>query len=241
MTLRKIFDNLIALLGVETSDNSPQAMRDEAFAAIKAALQQMQGAGEDYYGREEVTIVLSAGTSAYTLDKAVQTVLDDPRIGSRTLKKLKTRSLFDNYGPLFLGKLSRAVPEGSPLAYLVESLRDTATGEEDNVKIRISIVPTPAATGSMLVPVIKEPPTYTAADLCNDSVPPVPHKYHESILLPLCRWNVVSSSYFSKPELLPALRDDRKRALIALGLVDPREQPRKQEAAAASQPEPATA
>lgn len=239
MTLRAIFDNLIALLGVETSDNSPQAMRDQAFGAIAAAMQQMQGAGEDYYGREEATVTLVAGTGAYTLEKSVQTVLDDPRIGSRTLKKLETRSLFDNYGPLFLGKLSRAVPAGAPLAYLVESLRDTAGGEDDNVKIRLSLVPVPAAPGSMLVPVTKEPPTYTTANLCDDTEPPVPHKYHESILLPLARWNVVSSSYFSKPELVAVLRDDRKRALVLLGMVDPREQPRKQEASAASQPEPA--
>jgi len=225
MTLREIFNNVVALLGVKDAEKSSLAMRAEAFSAIRAALQQVQTAGEDYYGREEVTVELVADTGSYALAKEVQTVLDHPRIGSRTLKKLTSRSRYDNYGPLFLGKLSRAVASGTPLAYYVEPLRDTTADEPDSVKINLLIVPPSAAPGAMLVPVIKEPPIYVDADLCDETEPPIPHKYHESILLPLCRWNITSSSFFSDQELVPALKDDYARAMMALGFSDPRVQP----------------
>jgi hypothetical protein len=98
------------------------------------------------------------------------------------------------------------------------------TGEKDPVSITIFVVPPPNGEMTITVPVIKEAPTYTADDLCGTSpVPPVPHKYHESILLPLCRMNVTTSPHFARhKDKLPQIQADYLRALTVLGLADPR-------------------
>jgi len=100
----------------------------------------------------------------------------------------------------------------------------TPTGEDDPAKITLHLLPVPSATGTLKVPVIKEPPTYTADDLCGTSpTPPVPHQYHESILLPLCRMNVTTHPSFARhKDKLTQIEADYLRALTLLGLSDPR-------------------
>lgn len=227
LTLRNIFDVALFDLAIENADHAPVPVRVAVLGYITAALQTMQAAGEDYYSREETTVSLLTGTASYALAKEVQTVLDTPRIGSRGLMKLTSRSRYDNFGPLFMGQLSSSVPSGDPLAYWVESLRDTTTDEEDNVKLRIYIAPTPSANATMTVPVINEPPTYVIDDLCDDTIiPPVPHKYHESILLPIVRMNATSHPYFDRNKArFPRIQADYLSALKMLGLSDPRTQP----------------
>ncbi len=219
MTLREIFDQTLGVLGFEDPDKSTTLARKDALVAIRAALQTMQLAGEEYYAKEELDVSLVIGTSFYELAKEVQSVLEHPRVGSRTLKKLTSRSRFDDFGPLFLGQTSRTLIDGTPLAYFVDSQRDT--GDEDSVKITIRLAPAPDASATMVVPVIKEPPVYTATELCNGTIPPVPHEYHETLLLPLCKWNVTSSFYFDKYDQLPILRAGRRDAMTALGLARP--------------------
>lgn len=227
LTLRNIFDVALFDLGVENADHAPAPVRVAVLGYITAGLQTMQAAGEDYYSKEEETVPLVAGTASYAMGKTVQTVLDSPRIGARHLMKLSSRQRYDNFGPLFMGQLGTTVADGTPLAYWVETLRDTTADEEDNVKVRIYLAPGPSANGSMIVPVINEPPTYELADLCDDTViPPVPHKYHETILLPIVRMNATSHPYFDRNKArFPRIQADYIAALKMLGLADPRRQP----------------
>lgn len=222
LTVRQIFDNMMLLLGCENPDTSPQTVRDEVLAGIQAELQKMQMAGEDFYCRETATQALTAGTSVYVLAADIQKVLNPVKISGAPLHALDSREQLDDFGPLFLGQTSRTVTSGTPIAYLVESLREISGN--DNVRIRLHVVPTPNASPTLSFDCIKEAPLYDAADLCNDAVPPVPHQYHESILLPLCRKHVTTLPYFRRnAALLPQIEDAYQTALVLLGLADPRE------------------
>lgn len=309
MTVRQIFDDLLSTLGVENPDTSPAVLRLSALSSITAALQLMQNAGEDFYGREEIPVALEAGTGSYDLPTEVQTVLGPARISSgKRLVALTSRSMLDQFAPLCMGSLED-LEQGTPIAYFVESLRgsslDTtevsvsgagladangtysllgvidgetiytnpqgfilgiypldgaaiitwpdhfdcyscaggisgswttllhATGpapsvaavaEADSVRIRLHVAPTPKEADTLTLDAIKEPPAYTMADLCGNSpVPPVPHKYHESILLPLCRMNITTNPHFARhKDKLPQIEADYLRALTLLGLADPR-------------------
>lgn len=113
---------------------------------------------------------------------------------------------------------------GSDPAPTVTAETSTQTGETDSAMIRLHVIPKPAASDTLTLNVINEPPTYTADDLCGTSpTPPVPHKYHESILLPICRMNVtVNPSFARHKDKLPQIQAEYLRALVTLGLADPR-------------------
>ncbi len=227
LTLRNIFDAALFDLGIENAYHSPVPVRQSVLGYIAAALQTMQAAGEKYYLSEDESVTLAIGVGAYDLDEDVQTVLKSPRIGQRTLMEITERSRFDAFGPLFLGQTGRTVANGTPLAYYVDSQK--AASGDDPVSIKVRIVPAPAAVDTMTVPVIKQPPTYTLEDLCEDPplIPPVPHKYHESILLPIVRMNATSHPYFDRnKERFPRIQADYIAALKMLGLANPSVQPR---------------
>jgi hypothetical protein len=196
-------------------------MRDRALADINGALQLMQLAGEDFYSREETTITIPAGSISVALDAAIQRVLDPVTLSTgASLIALATRAQFQDFGALYMGTTAPLDP-GPPIAYFIEGTR--ATGA-DSVALRLYVAPTPEEPATLILPVIKEPPAYTVADVSNASViPPVPHKYHETILRPLVRYSMATSSFYSESDAgrLPDLRADYQRALSLLGMAAP--------------------
>lgn len=240
LTVRQLFDDMMLLLGQEDPDLSSAPLRARVLADIQAALQLMQACGEDYYGRQEDTVTLAVGTGVYVLDTDVQTILEPVRIGTQPLHRLENRAQLEDFGPLFLGQTSRTVANGTPIAFFVESLaQDDAEELPDAVKVRLHVAPPPSAIGTLTFNCIKEPPLYTGDDLCDEeSIPPVPHKYHESILRPLCRMNITTCSHFKRHrDMLPQIEADYTRALNLLGIADPRRpKPANSNSAAAQMP-----
>jgi hypothetical protein len=317
MTLREIFEAGTNLCGFASADHSPASVRAEIFRSITAALQLMQAAGEEYYGRETLSFELDDAQTGVILPQNVQTVLPPVRLtGRRALRQLSTQAEYDQFTSLYLageptadplsyfvhtGKASNLLtPTGNmivagagttgidgvyvrdgmqngkpryvfgsvelewdtakwvikliinpPSAFFYSSSENTAdpsfvtswsvgpqgtspvptvTAEmllpfPDNVKTTIFLAPAAGTTTpDLLIDAILEPPTYTVANLCDDTVPPVPHKYHESILVPLVRYNVTMTKYFRQQEgsnLLGQLKEDYARALQLLGLNNP--------------------
>jgi hypothetical protein len=228
VNLGAVASDLSQVFGVPDYTSAPQAVKDRLLIDINAAIQQLQDAGEDFYAREDLTVDLVANTQGYTLPKNIQTVLDDVMLDDGTvLKKLTSYGQFLQAGQLFLDQLDNVVPAGTPQFYFVDSQRDTADTTGDNVATTISLVPKPstavAAAANLIVPVIKEPTPVTAGQLtAGTSSLPVPHKYVESIFLPLARWNATTSYLFYDKERLSRYEDEYVRALKLLGKADPR-------------------
>jgi hypothetical protein len=138
--------------------NASTTQRDRALNDINATVQQMQAAGEDFYGREQITVGLTGGQAVYQLDQDVQTVLEPVSLlDGRPLRRLTSRGQLISFGPLFLGQLAFAVAAGRPLAYYVFPLRNAAD-QEDSVTIKLQLVPAPSvaeAGNSLKLEVIK--------------------------------------------------------------------------------------
>lgn len=223
LTILDLYNDGMALLGIYNPSVVPQEVRDHVLSDINQALQLMQLAGEDFYSREYLPITLAAGTSLYSLPEEVQQILEPVRLSNgSTLVGLKSRSDYDKFGETFLGVIGN-VPNGEPLAYFVETLRDNAG--PDATMINFYVTPAPASETTLILNVINDPPSYTLSDLqaTPAPTPPVPHKYHESVLRPLVRMNVTSCDlYARKQEGYRMIERDYLKALTLLGLADPR-------------------
>lgn len=229
MTIPEIANAIAQVFGIPTYADAPDLAKARILIDVNAAIEQLQNAGEDFYGREDVSVTLVTGTDRYTLGKTVQTVLDPVRLADGTpLRKITSRGALLQFGQLFLGQLDAEVANDTPTHYFVEAAKDTTDTTGDDVKIDIYLRPAPdalsAGSANLIVPVIKEASLVTSTQLTSGtSLLPIPHKYVESIFLPLARYNASSSFLFYDKDKKPQIDAEYERALQLLGGADPRQ------------------
>lgn len=226
MNVGDVANDIAQVFGMPTFAAAPDFTKARILVDINAAIQQMQQAGEDYYGREDLAVDLVVGQSLYVLAQTVQSVLDPVMLSSgELLTKLTNHGQLNRFGQLFLDQLNATPANGKPTHFFVHPGRKT--GNADDVLIDFYVVPPPdtanAGTGKLLLHVINEPGIFTAADLsAGTAVLPVPDKYIESIFLPLARWNATTSFLFYEKEKIPRYEQEYTRAVRLLGYSDPR-------------------
>jgi hypothetical protein len=226
MLIGAIADDITQVFGIPQFSVAPAFIQGRVLIDINSAIQQLQNSGEEYYGREDLTVNLTADTESYTLQKDVQSVLDPVRLDDGTvLRKLTSRGQLLQWGQLFNDQLDDSVASGSPTCFYIESLRDTTNA--DDVNVVLHLVPKPSSTVAgarkLTVPVIREPATFVLSDLvAGTALLPVPQKYIESIFLPLARWNATTSFLFYEKEKIPRYEMEYSRALQLLDQADPR-------------------
>lgn len=222
LTLRNIFDDAGDLLGYDNADFMPVAVRAQVLADIHAALQLVQSAGEDFHARETIDIETTPPTTSYLLDSTVQSVLGPVMLDRVPLSRLGSRAEYARFSAIYLDADEN--PATDPIAYWIECIKGVSEeAPADSVGIWLHLAPPGEDVVTLKVDVIKEPPVYTLEDLCDeDAIPPIPHQYHESILRPVVRYNVMANRRFTRPEKAEAISNDYYRALAALGLADPR-------------------
>lgn len=225
MTVPDAYKDLLQVLGTRDLTVDDADLQSRLVSDMNAALQLIQSAGEDYYGREEVTLALVLNQASYFLDKGIEEVLDGAQLSDGTqLRKLTSRGQYRNYGTLFKGQGSNTLASGKPEAYWVDPVRDNASDDDVNIYLRLAPAPDSAsALLTLLLPVMKEPTELVVADLSDATKKiPIPHKYAQSLFLPIARLNTTRNYYFVQTEHLSGYEEDYKRALMELGLADPR-------------------
>lgn len=229
MTLGAILNDALQVFGIPSSKDAPQVALDRALIDINATIQQLEDAGEDFFAREEIAVTLTADTENYTLPKNIQTVLQPAKLNDGTLlRELTSRGQLLQFGQIFQDQLDNTVPSGKPNCYFVESLRDTADVTGDNVSIVLHVLPKPsnsfvAGTATLVLDVIKEAGQFTAEELLDGTATiELPHKYIESIFLPLMRYNASRSFLFHDKDKQAGITEDYRRALKLLSKDDPR-------------------
>lgn len=228
MNVGAIADQLAQMFGANSYSDSTQPQKDRILVDFNAAIEAIQDAGEDFFGREDLSVPLVQGQVNYILEDDVQTVLKPAFLSSgQVLTQITSRGAFYRFANHFLDQISLGVENGTPTHYFVESKRGDVTDEAENVKIQISVLPAPtsvvAGTTTMVLQVIREPGLVTAAELAAGTASlRVPHKYVESIFLPIARYNAMGSTLFYDRDKAPHLEDDYIRALQLLGKADPR-------------------
>lgn len=224
----KIASDIVQVWGIPDFDSAPLFAQERVAVEINAAIQQMQDAGEDFYGREDVEITLVANQGIYEFDVDVQSVLEPVTLLDGTqLRQLTSNGQVLQYGQLFRGQLNNTVAAGKPEAYFIDAKKND---NADTVSITIQFLPAPSAaileeasTTKAIVPVIMEAPLFNKAALSVGTASlGVPHKYIESIFLPLARQNATTFFLFYQKEKMSKYEDDYRKALKMLGKADPR-------------------
>ena len=167
MDVLTIFEDLSLTLGHPNTVNLPTEVRARILAEINATSQIVAKAPKEFFLREEETVVTVGGTKSYTLSTDVMSVLGDLRDSNgEALHAIPTRSQFENYGPLYGGQLTRAITNGKPKAYFIDSGKSAlAESGSDFTELVLHVWPTPDAVYSLTLDVKKTPPVFTLDDL----------------------------------------------------------------------------
>jgi hypothetical protein len=217
LTLDQIRSDLYGKVEIRDTSEASSLYQDDVLRSINWALQVMWLSPHDHFKEEQsYSIALLEGIGSYVLDQDVQRVLGNARLSDgTTLAPVLTRSDFDNYGIFYLGLSDNDIPNGKPVSYYVNRYRNTG---DDLTTASIDIVPKPDGAYTMFVDVERECPRYSSF---GSTVVPVPHKYCETIFLPLARYAMTRSEAFRNNELYSRLEADYQQALAFLGISDP--------------------
>jgi hypothetical protein len=230
MNIGAILKDALQVFGFKDVASAPQQAKDRALNDINSTIQQLADAGEDFFTREELDVALLSETESYVLPKNIQTVLKPAKLDDGTiLRELTSRGQLLQFGQLFMDELTNEPAGGRPVAYFVESMRDVSDTTGDNVAITVHVVPKPlltsfaAGTSTLVLNVIKEPALFTAGQLTTGTaLLEIPHKFIESVFLPLLRYNLSGSYLFQDKNKKPQIDADYERALRLFSKSDPR-------------------
>ncbi len=196
MTLSAVARAVYAMWGYPITDLSGITYgRDRIVQWCNAAIQEIysQSARLEYFNRSALQVPVPA-SGRVELPMTVQRVHGTASIEGRPLVPLGTRQQVQhftaNYGTTSV-----------PVAYLVESLRGEAS---DSLVITLHLAPPPADTVEVDLDVTLEPPRWGENDVLASAIVPLPHKWVESLFMPLVRkWAFADA-------LMP---DDRRQAM----------------------------
>ena len=197
----------------------------QALNIINACLQEiyLNAKQLQYLSNETITVLLTGqdqGMDYFELPDTVQAVVgpvfyntDDTE---RMIPGLKSKGQVLQWSKLY------QTPGKSPvMAYWVESTGQLE-GERCNVRLYTPTNPfSGETTVSVTLDIQREIPRYTESDCRNGVRPPLPHKYAESLLLPLIREKASASPHCSRRDSAPLYQADAAAARKLYGMADP--------------------
>jgi hypothetical protein len=219
MTLCDVLDVVLGMWAVFNRCSAPDFAKDEAINIINASLQLVwnNADGRNYWSNETLTITLADSESSQDLPDNIQNVTGPCRRADnkRPLAPIGTIGELETFPDLYLENQTAE----EPLAYHIER-----TNQVGNDPARTIFHVTPPVTGDsldFLLEVVKEAPRYTINDLTACPVIPIPHRYVESLLLPIARYQASTFHLFRKTDQKETIDREYKQARISLGLADP--------------------
>ena len=223
LSFNDLVNEVMWLWGISAPCHTGDHIKQRAVNDINYALQLLwsQAPDRDYFSRSTLSIDFLAGETTKVLDDSVQNIVGPARIDDpfTPLAPLQSRGEYDNYATYYLGNdANTSTVEGVPQAYYIERL---SQHELDATKITLHIIPTPEIDTSILVDVVTEAPRYKWDDFNQCSKVPIPHRYIESILIPVVLERASGFYLFIKEGRRQKIRDDYQMALAQLGMNDP--------------------
>ena len=194
---------------------------DSIVAWVNAAMQLIFSRAErlDYFNTETLTLTVPT-TGTLALDSSIQRIQGPVRIADtlRPLRPLASRSELEQFAAYYLD--SAQIP-AFPLAYYLDSSR---AAEPDSVALAIWLAPAPTADLDIKVDVTKEPPRYDHIDVQRGIALELPHKWAETILLPIVRKWASADTLMpggTRQAVQPQVDAQYAAAIAVLGLADP--------------------
>jgi hypothetical protein len=217
--------HLLRLVNIETVATAPSYIKDDAATALNQAFQEIWSSPDsDYFTREEKTLSTVAGTKAYVLAEAIQDILGPIRFTAtgKPIAPCESKGELHAFGPIFQSGESYDVSHGEPQVYYLDRTR-SPSDEDEVLVVTLLLAPTPDKAYTITYDAALECPSFTRSDFCDTPLAklPIPHKYVETILLPIARYNMTRSHFFSNQDLMKALEGDYLKAMRQIGYVDP--------------------
>lgn len=216
--LCEVMAEVLNLWGFTNTRGAPGYAIARALNDINAALQTVwnQSDNRDYWARETLTLALPSGVSFIDLPDSIQNVTGNCRLkdSRRTMTPLGTLSELEIFTDIYLD----GAYVSEPVAYHIE--RKAQEGR-DPVKTIFHVTPPPDTATEFLIEVVKEAPRYGLRHLADCPRIPIPHRYVESLLLPIARYRASSYYLFDDAPKKAAIDMEYQEARIALGMADP--------------------
>ncbi|HYF37664.1 MAG TPA: hypothetical protein VD994_20350, partial [Prosthecobacter sp.] len=216
VTLSDVALQVYALWGIESTNlNTLTIGRKRIAAWVNSALQEIYSRADrlDYFNRK--TMQVTIGASGETLlSESVQKLQGPVRVFATKLplRALQSRAEFENF------TLSYDVGT-DPCAFFLDS--QVGAGP-DSADLKLCIAPAPAEDTAFDVDVTLEPPRFDDVDLVRGVSIPMPHRWVESLLLPLVKKRALADTLCTKRAVLePQIKAQYEKALEILGLADP--------------------
>lgn len=204
--------------GMDRQRSAPAYALNRALTDVNFALQTLWNRAEErtYWTESTLAITLPAAQASIALPDAIQNVNGPCRIAAtkRELTPAGTLSELDAFADTFLDGGAATLP----VVYHVERGRQDAT---DPAGCILHVSPAPINETGLLLEVTLEAPRYTAGDLAACPLLPIPHRYVESLLLPIARYRAASFYHFEQPDRMPQIEAEYAEAARAIGLADP--------------------
>lgn len=219
MSVCDVVKEMLGLWGIFCMKSAPDFALDRALNDLNGSLQTVWNHADErnYWSSDTLTITLASGESSQDLPDDIQNVVGPCRRSDnrRPLVPIGTIGELETFSDLYLDGETAA----EPLAYHIERMNQDGN---DPAKTKFHVTPAVGDTGmDFLLEVVKEAPRFTAIDMTTCPIIPIPHRYVESLLLPIARYQASAFSLFVAKDQKETIDREYQQARIALGLADP--------------------
>ena len=214
-----------------------------ALECLNAAMQRLNASGREWGFVSNVSLSLGPKTSLdgeIDLPKdviAVRRVVFEPALdadstayGSFVLRPVRSRHEIEAYR-LSSDRLAWPLKPAEsylahsiiPIGYFVEAedLRSTTGNGPPSLRIMFGPKFSPATPYKVEVQAHIEPPRLTCQSLAEGTVLPIPHRFAETLLVPLAKYYALSSRWFRREDLREAVQLQARDALMLTGELQP--------------------
>jgi hypothetical protein len=219
MSVCAIVREILMMWGINSQCSAPDFALARAINDLNSGVQTVWNQAQDrhYWTTETLTVSFSDGASSADLPNEIQNIIGPCRLASndRPLTGVGTISEIERFQDLYMnGETS-----SQPLAFHVERMKQSG---DDPARCRLLISPAANGATDLRLDIVKEAPRYSTADLTSCPIIPIPHRYAESLLLPIARYNAASFYLFTnKDNLKESIDREYLQAKTALGMADP--------------------
>lgn len=223
MDIETFRDHLYRVVQVEQPGTAPSYLKQDAVTALNRSYQNIWSApGSDFLTREVYQFATIAGTSSYQLDDNVQEILGPLRFVAtgKPIAPCDSKGEFLSFGAIYGGD-SYESDNADPQVFWVNRFRNVGDSDDEAVKISLMLAPTPASAKTLEIDISRECPAFTVSSFCNGSKLPIPHRYHESILLPLAQYHMTQSHLFRRTDAVAGYQQSYAAAMASLGVANP--------------------
>ena len=217
LTVCDVIRDILMSWGMESPCSAPQMAKIAALNVLNQSMQVVwnQAIDRSYWTTSNLSVAISSGSNTSILTNDIQNVTGPVRLTTgELLVPLANISEFENFSASFLDGDSASVP----VAYYLE--REKQSGA-DPVKCILNIAPTPSSNITVKMEVVTEAPRYSLIDFDSCPLCPIPHKYVESLLMPVCRHMAMSSHLFIARDRQEAIVNGYAQARLLLDVADP--------------------